>query len=259
MTGPLAHQRIVVTRSPRAATALARRLRRLGAVPLQVPTLRFGPPQDVAALDVALRGISRYDWVVFTSANGVGSVAQRLRRLHVPRTTLQGPALAAIGPSTQRALERFHLPVAFVPSQYLTATLGDQLPGVRDKRILLLRAEVAAPALPRILRRRGAKVDDVAAYRTLPNPAARSAARRLAHNTPPHWILFTSPSTVEHFASLFEDEALRRLQTRTPAATIGPVTSAAARAHGFQVRIEAAEHTIPGLLNALQQQVTAHA
>lgn len=251
---PLVGQRIVVTRPKDSSTELIKELRARGARPIELPTIRFGPPTDPERFQSSLDQLEPYDWLLFTSATGVHASVEAMTNR---RGSLKLPPrlkLGAVGPATRDALTHHGLATHFVPTRYLTDSLGQELPNVRGRRILLLRAEKASTELPRILTRRGARVDDVAAYTTIPDPAAQAAASALARDASPDWILFTSPSTVEHFVGLFGPEDLARLE-RARVACIGPVTAAAARQHGFQVTIEAADHTIPGLVRALEEQV----
>lgn len=255
---PLDGVRVVVTRPERQAASLAEALRREGAAPMMVPTIRFESLEDAEPVGRTLGASESYDWVCFTSQNGVRFARRALRRNGRDIDTLRANRLAAVGPATQRAIETLGLKVSFVPSPHLTRELGRQLPDPQDARVLLLRAEVASEELPQVLQDRGAHVDDVAIYRTVPNPSAREAAKTLSDEGT-DWILFTSPSTVAAFAKLVQPSLLRRLQAEVPVAAIGPVTAAAAERHGFQVAVCAQTHTTRGLLDALMEEAALRA
>lgn len=252
---PLEGLRILVTRAPEDAADLAQLLRSRGAVPVLLPTIAFGPPANLGRLDDSLRTFGTYDWIIFTSAQGVNATVQRR-----DGTGIRGPAgrrtrIATVGPATTKAAIEAGLRVAFEPSRYLTEALAHELPDVAGRRILLLRAEVASPDLPRVLGERGAHVDDVAAYRTYANPEASSIVHELARSESRlDWILFTSSSTVDALVSLVSPETLGRFLA-VPVGVIGPVTARAASAAGFHVQANAATHTVAGLVSALEGKV----
>ena len=246
---PLLGQRIVVTRAREQAGELAARLRELGAEAIEFPTIEFLPPADPAPLDAAIARLASYDWIVFTSANGVHRFIERLDASAHDLRSL-GARIAAIGPATRAALERLHLKVDVTPPEYvaeglLAALASEDLEG---QRILLPRAAVARDTLPRELARRGARVDVVEAYRTaIPQGAAAQAREIFSGARRPEWITFTSSSTVTNFLEAAGARALEGVR----AASIGPVTSATARRHGIEVSVEAAEYTTEGLVSAI--------
>lgn len=251
-------RRIVVTRPAAHAKDLVDALERHGAETVCVPTIRFEPPEDPSACDAALARLETYDWVCFTSQNGVRFTVEALNRLGLGVDALRSRRVAAVGPATRRAVERAGIHVAFVPSPHLTRELGRRLPDAAGARVLLLRAEVASAALPQELEARGAETDDVAVYRTVPDPAAQDVADEVASRGA-DWILFTSPSTVHAFVDLFDAGALKKLQDGVAVAAIGPVTGQAAEEHGFTVRVVAMAHTTTGLVEALIEGVAPHA
>lgn len=255
--GPLAGARVVVTRPQRQAAALAASLRRHGADPVCVPTIRFDAPRDVSAAVRALQAPSAYDWTCFTSQNGVRFARRILRDVERAGDALPSDRVAAVGPATRREAESAGWLVDFVPSPHLTRELGRQLPDVGGARVVLLRAQVASTELPRLLRRRGARVDDVAVYRTVPDPNGREVARNLSRG-PVDWILFTSPSTVAAFVDMAESALLSEIRSKARVAAIGPVTAAAAEEHGFTVAVSAGIHTAEGLVDALLKEAASH-
>ena len=248
-TQPLAGRRIVITRARTQASALCARLEALGATVLEFPTIEICPPLDYAPLDDALRNLGAYDWLIFTSVNGVESYLRRARQLGVdPRPPRA--RICAIGPATQRAAEAVPLRVDVVPQTYVAEGLVGAL-GAEDlagKRILLPRAAVARDLVPRELADLGARVDVVEAYRTLvPADASERARAAFSGPQPPDWITFTSSSTVTNFVKAAGTECLAGVRV----ASIGPVTSRTARRVGLRVDVEAAVYTIDGLVDAI--------
>ncbi len=254
-TQPLQGRRIVITRRREQAGGLREALRRRGATVVELPTIALVPPRSWKPLDRALHRLADYDWVVFTSANGVDFFFSRLRKLGKNRRALGGARMAAIGPATAAALRKRGVRVALVPDEYRAEGLLRALKNERwrGKRVLLARAEQAREVLPRQLRRRGARVDVVAAYRTVPPPRSRKKAARVFGRHRPDAITFTSSSTVRNFFALLGRRRARRAIAGVAVATIGPVTSRTARALGVRVAIEAKPYTIPALVKAIRR------
>ena len=244
MEADLHDQCIVVTRAHAQAGALAARLRELGAEVIEFPTIELRPPEDYRPLDEALARLDSYDWLIFTSANGVRFFHERAGVRSVRAR------ICAIGPATRRALEQLQLKVDLVPKQYVAESLvqafaNEELAG---KRILLPRAAVARDVVPAELARRGAQVDVVEVYRTvIPEEAPARAKAIFFGPRKPDWITFTSPSTVVNFMAAAGSEALAGVRV----ASIGPITSEAARKHGISVTVEAESFTSEGLVDAI--------
>jgi uroporphyrinogen III methyltransferase/synthase len=239
---PLFGQRIIVTRDRRQAAELAEPLEELGAEVLLLPVIDIQPPADPEPLEHAMLQLHAYDWIVFTSVNGVHSFVNHLGDIRSLRAKV-----CAIGPATAAAVEALHIKVDRMPAEYVAESLLDALSGddLSGKRILLPRAAVARDLVPVELARRGAQVDVVEAYRTVVPPDAAVRTREmLARN--PTWITFTSSSTVKNFVA-----AAGRLPEGIKVASIGPITSATARELGLTVHAEANPHTIPALVAAL--------
>ena len=231
--GPLSGRSAVVTRARAQASALAARLRELGAQVVEAPALRIEP------LEAELPDLSAFDLLCVTSPNG----ARRLLELVRDARSLAGPAIAAIGPGTADALRAGGIVADIVPPRAVAESLVEALAGADVRRALIARAEAARDVLPDALRARGAAVEILALYRTLPerlDAAARAAARDA------DYVTFTSASAVRFYlASAGAPDARQRI------VSIGPVTSAALREHGLEPHVEAAEHTPDGLLSAL--------
>jgi uroporphyrinogen-III synthase len=246
-TDHLAGKRVVVTRAVDQAADLCERLERLGAEVVRCPTIRTAPPSSFDEMDRALSDIGSYGWVVFTSVNGVSSARDRLAQLGLGPAHLSTTPVAVVGPSTRRVLEDWGVGVAFVPDEYHADRLAETLAPVSGESVLLLRADIGKSTVAQVLEGRGARVDDVVAYRTLTVPPKESALVELRKGV--HAVTFTSPSTVRGFAEA--GPGWRDLVDGVIIATIGPSTSAAAREAGLEVHIEAVEHTTQGLVTAL--------
>jgi uroporphyrinogen III methyltransferase/synthase len=244
---PLHGQRIVVTRAREQADALASRLEGLGACVIELPAIEIQPPADPEPLDRAIGELASYDWLIFTSANGVRYFLERLDRSATDLRAIRAK-ICAIGPATRAAIQALHLKVDLMGKEYvaeglLAAFAAHDLNG---KRILLPRAAVARDLVPTELARRGAQVDVVEAYRTVaPADAAHRAAEVFAKK--PHWITFTSSSTARNFVDAAGREALAGVKV----ASIGPITTGTARELGIAVTVEAREFTIDGLVQAI--------
>ena len=246
---PLFGQRIVVTRDRRQAMELAEPIEALGGEALLLPVIEIREAADPAPLDHAISQLNSYDWLIFTSVNGVRYFLDRLDRSAVDLRSLKAK-ICAIGPATKAAVEALHLKVDKMPEEYVAESLVQAFASedLNWSRILLPRAAVARDLVPMELKRRGATVDVVEAYRTVaPEDAAARAKEILARR--PHWITFTSSSTVNNLVEVAGAEALRGIKL----ASIGPITSHTIREHGLEVNLEANPHTVPGLIAALIQ------
>jgi len=244
---PLFGQTVVVTRGRDQAASLSNPLRRAGAEVVELPAIEIRPARDGAALDAAVARVGEYDWLIFTSANGARVFLERLRASAHDTRAIRGK-ICAIGPATAEALTAAHLKVDVMAEEYVAEGLLKALEGasLSGARALIARAAVARDTLPAALRRRGASVDVVEAYRTeAPECLAERAAGVLARK--PDWITFTSTSTVENLVAAAGAEALRGVK----AASIGPITSAALRKHDIAVAAEASEYTSAGLVEAI--------
>ncbi len=247
---PLSGQRILITRPREQTAAFAGGLEALGAWAVVFPTVEILPLRDGGALDEAIRGLPEQDWLVFTSANGVRHFLARCEALGA-MDGLKRLDIAAIGPQTARLLEDRGLSVRLVPEEYraegiLSALDPDR---VRGRRFLLARVAGARDVLPETLRRWGAAVTVVEAYR---NEPVRDGAHRLARTLEQvDWVTFTSPSTVNAFVDLLGDARAKFPAVGVRVACIGPITANAARKRGLEVDVEAREYTVAGLIQAL--------
>lgn len=244
MTSPLTGKRILVTR-PRAQSAdLCDRLAALGAEPIVFPTIEIAPLENATQLDHALNQLSDYHWIIFTSVNGVAAFWGRLTAMAKDSGALAEMRVAAIGPATAQALERHGIQPRFIPDEYIAEAIVEGLGDVRGERILLPRADIAREALAAELERLGARVDEIAAYRTLPAAPDPRGWAELQRGVDA--ITFTSSSTARNFVALAGRETSAAI-----IACIGPITAATARDLGLTVNVVATEYTIPGLVQAL--------
>jgi uroporphyrinogen III methyltransferase/synthase len=251
---PLQGKKILVTRPREQASRFAALLREYGAEPIEVPTIQIAPPASWEPLDQAIAALASYDWLVFTSVNGVRAFLARLELQHMTRADVPRPQLCAIGPETAKALQAHGLRVEVVPREYRAEAVVEALAAfpLGGRRILLARAAVARDILPRALAARGAHVDVVEAYRTvLPTDGIAPEVRHHLACGDIEVVTFTSSSTVTNFATLMGDTDLSQLLRRVVVACIGPVTAETAQAYGLTPAIVAADYTIPGLTRAI--------
>lgn len=256
-TQPLFGRTVAVTRSSEQAPALSAALRRAGALPLEFASIEIAPPKDPEALSSCVRSAGSYDWIVFTSVNGVRAFFDELQAQQADIRRLRGARVAAIGPATRDALLERGLRADAMPPEYrgeaVVEAIAAASPGGLDgMRILIPRAEVAREVLPDGLRTRGATVDVVAAYRSIPPEPARGAALRAAIEAGEiDVITFTSPSTVQNTLKSLGKGSLSILK-RITIASIGPITADAVRDAGLDATITASDYTVPGLVAALE-------
>lgn len=273
---PLSGVRVLVGRARHQAGALSAELRKLGATVLEIPFIEIRKPRSFKSLDSALKNLASYDWLIVTSVNGVDAMWERLAILQLgDRVLREGhdfsravkgrkrdsglavegrrPRIAAIGPATQKAIERHGIKVDVVPKEYIAESVVRSLhKRVKGKRVLLVRAKVARDVIPTALRKKGAHVDVVEAYETVVPQSSRTRLRAALKNPRgrPHLITFTSSSTVRNFVTLIGAD--KALINGVQLASIGPVTSSTLRELGLPVNISAKEFTIPGLVEAIR-------
>ncbi len=246
---PLFGRKIVVTRAADQAVELSERLRALGADAIELPVISLEAPADPGPLDRAIENLAGYDWLIFTSVNGVRFFLNRLDHSRYDLRSLKA-RICAIGPATRKAIEDLHLKVNLMPEEYVAESLVKAFApeNVAGKRVLLPRAAVARDVIPAELAKLGAQVDVVEAYRNVvPSNASARAQAIFAAEKKPDWITFTSSSTVKNLLAITGREALEGVCI----ASIGPVTSSTLRAHGLDVDAEAKQFTLDGLVEAI--------
>jgi uroporphyrinogen III methyltransferase/synthase len=247
---PLSGRRIVVTRARAQASDFAAALEALGAEVVQFPVIRIAPAEDPEPLRQAAAQAGTFDWIVFTSANGVERFWYALAEQKSDARALGGVRVCAIGPATAAELERRGVTPDLVPDQFVAESAVRALLGasrVRGERILIPRAAVARPVLPDALREAGAEVVEVAAYTTVQDGSGAERVRAMLDRGEVDAVTFTASSTVKNFVELVGADV-----GRAKVASIGPVTSETARELGLAVDVEAAEYTTPGLVQALR-------
>ncbi len=252
---PLSGRRVVVTRALDQAGKVSELLRERGAEPIEIPVIRIAPPDDRQSLSEALAGLHEYDWLVFTSANGVASFFDLFFRAFKDLRDLGGVRIAAVGPATAARIEALHLTVDAMPEEALGKKVAKAIEAhgsLENLRVCLLRAQKAGGDLPKLLEGLGAIVDDVACYQTLPETGDPEGRGEALQRTGADWLLFTSGSTVEHFHARFNLPELLRKFPGLRTASIGPETSLALQALSLAPSVEAREHTVPGLLRAME-------
>jgi uroporphyrinogen III methyltransferase/synthase len=289
---PLFAKRVLITRTRRQASALARLLAEEGAVPIELPAIEIEPSVDEAALEAALDGLraGAYAWVVFTSANGVEIFFGLMRERDLDARAFTGARVAAIGPATADALAERGISADALPDEYVAEGVVEALrPHLRPgDRVLVPRAEGARPELIEGLSALGGQVDEVTIYRAAVPKEAPAEALSLLREGGIDIVTFTSSSTVRNLAALLGDDfhvvlsgedvgerkviPSRRVlgsgeggvgtaeRGRTPrpkplVACIGPITAQTARELGLRVDVEASEHTVPGLVRAIRERM----
>lgn len=250
---PLFGKTVVVTRARQQASGLTRRLMDLGARCLEYPTIEIVPPETFAPLDIAIEAISNYQWLVFTSVNGVEYFFNRLHEKGLDSRVLGHLKTAAIGQATAKKLGGFGLNSDIIPETYRAESVvaAFEKKEMANMRVLLPRAEQARPVLPVELERMGARVDEITAYRTR---VARDNTGELVEeleNGGVDLITFTSSSTVTNFMALLPPERARDLLAGPRLASIGPITTETAGKLGLSMDITADTYTIPGLCDAI--------
>ena len=247
---PLFGMRVLVTRSRQQAGSTSRLLAAQGVAPVELPTIEIAGLEDYAELDAAVARLGAYAWIVFTSVNGVDAVFDRLRAAGKDARAFGGAQVCAIGPATAAALASHGIAADFVPHTYTTESIAEGFrgSGVQGARVLMPRADIAPATLSDALRGLGAELDEVIAYRTLvPRNAAVRAVELLGGGLDA--AVFTSSSTVRNLVELIGGRL--ELLSGVRVVSIGPVTSRTARELGVVVDVEAVEHTVPGVVDAL--------
>jgi uroporphyrinogen III methyltransferase/synthase len=254
---------VLVTRAREQATELADLLTNLGADPVIAPMIKVLPPEDRRPLVEAAAAADRFDWIVFTSANAVDALMQALVEAGGDVRSLKGPLLCAVGSATADQLARYGIKVDLVPSEYraeaLVAALAAQ--GSLDAvRVLLPRADIGREVVADNLRKGGAAVTEVIAYRTVLDESQSDDGPdvyRMLLDGELQVVTFTSASAVKNFVQIYGADQAADLLSRTCVATIGPVTTEAAERLGIKITVQASPYTVPALVDAIARHMTA--
>jgi uroporphyrinogen III methyltransferase/synthase len=252
-------KRILITRPRAQAGAFAAGLKAAGFTPVFFPVIEIRPMEDTTALERALTELASYDWIVFTSVNGVDAVFDRPKTdpTKLAASLRQaGIKSAAIGPKTAEALRRLGIEPDFIPAEYVAEAILPGLGDLHGRRVLLPRAEIARKALPEAIRRAGGSVDEIAVYRTLPAKPGRAGLAALRAGV--DVVTLTSPSTVQNFVAIVRRAGLDplKLPAHPLIACIGPITRRAAEDEGLPGLIAAKEYTTDGLIRAIRKALT---
>ncbi len=246
---PLFGRRIVVTRTRRQASVLTSKLNALGADVYELPTIRVEPPANLRDFGELVRDAFQYEWLIFTSVNGVDAFFDMFYRLYDDARSIGNVKIAAIGPATGQRIKDFHLAVDLQPKEFIAeAILEDLLEfgSVENLKFLVVKALGSREVLPKRLAELGAIVDEAVAYRTVPETNDKSGALERLQTEGADLITFTSSSTVENFLAL-----KLPWPAKMKTASIGPITSETMRKYGLAVDIEAARYDVDGLVAAI--------
>jgi uroporphyrinogen III methyltransferase/synthase len=252
---PLFGRRIVVTRTREQASDLVKKLEELGAACEEFPTIRIVPPDSWEPLDKAIKDIKEFDWVIFTSVNGVKNFLLRLRATGCDLRSLGKCKVAAIGPKTAEMLEELYLKLDFVPSEYRAEGIIEGLKalGIAGKKVLIPRAEVAREILPEKLAEAGAEVKVVPAYKTVkPEGEEAEALVKLLEGREIDMVTFTSSSTVSNFVDILGRDRVASLLKGVDIACIGPITAETAQKFSIQPQVMPQEYTIDSMVKSIE-------
>ena len=249
---PLFGKRILVTRARHQASTLSRLLSERGAQPVELPAIEIQHVTDTVKLDRAISNLPRYHWIIFTSVNGVEAFFVRLHTLKLDARALHGLKVGAIGPATAKSLEQKGIAPDYCPTTYTSEGLiaGLRSLNIAGQRFLLPRADIADKQLAEEIAALGGEAHEVAVYKTVPAANAISEVKKLIVFGKVDVITFTSSSTVSNLIAALGDEAVTN---SVKVACIGPKTADAATKAGLKVDIVASEHTIPGLVAAIEE------
>lgn len=249
-TRPLFGKRVVVTRTRKQAGVLSAQLRELGADVYELPTIRIDPPEDMLGFGQLVQDAHSYDWLLFTSPNGVESFFDLFYKIYDDARELGGAKIAAIGPGTAQKIKEYHLAVDLIPEKHVAEGLADAIEAqgsIDNLRMLWVRPKDARNVLSQRLNAKGVILDEAIAYQTVPETEDPTGAAERFKTEGADIITFTSASTVEHFLDLGLPipEGLK-------IASIGPITSKAVRDEGMEVDAEAEKNDFEGLVEAVK-------
>lgn len=255
-TRPLFGRRIVVTRARAQASDLSTHFQEQGAEVMEFPTIKIEPLKSYKLLEAEFKKLSDYDWIVFTSVNGVVHFFDRLKVACKDIRSLAGVKLCAIGPATKEALEEKGLKVDLVPKEFVAEAVIKKLKSsmtLKDKKFLVPRAKEARDVLIKGLQKAGAKVKEVPVYETVINTKGKDHILETFEKRPPHVVTFTSSSTVKNFVELVGKKSLKTTFKNTQFISIGPITSKTAKDLGVKIAAQAKEYTVPGVIAVVEK------
>jgi uroporphyrinogen III methyltransferase / synthase len=251
----LAGKKILITRAREQSGHSATLLKKLGAEVIEFPTIEIVPPTTWRGFDRAIDQLKSYDWIIFTSANGVNFFFERLREKGRDCYMPSSVKVCAIGPATASQLKDKGIRVDYVPKEFVAEAIlkGFKEMVVKGRRILLARAKEARDVLPQGLRKIGAEVDVVVVYQTVKPKGGSRRLKKLLRDGGIDVITFTSSSTVNHFAELLKKEDLKKLLDGIAIACIGPITARTAKKWEMRVQILPKQYTIPALTRSIAE------
>ncbi len=250
---PLFGKRVLVTRARNQASVLSEMIEELGGEAIEFPVIKIVPPSDSTEYNNAIQQLDVFDWVIFTSVNGVNSFFEKLKEKNIDIRKMSKARIAAIGPKTAELLEEKGLIVDVLPQEFRAEGLLDSLKGYlkEGQKVLLPRADIAREILPKELREFGVDVVEIDAYETKVDAENKNEIIELLKEGSIHIITFTSSSTARNFVESVKGEPLEELLQGVTLASIGPITTNTAKELGLEVAVTATEYTIPGLVDAI--------
>jgi uroporphyrinogen III methyltransferase/synthase len=254
MKKPLFGRNIVVTRDVPGNADFAAKIIQRGANPIQFPAIKLKPLTQTSQFLQTLAKLAEYDWIIFTSANGISIFFDYLQSLQKDSRVFGSVKIAAIGSETASRLNNFGIKADFVPTVFTGKELGKQLIGfanLKGRKVLLLRSDLASKELIELLEQAGAKVDDVPVYTTLTEKSECKWLKERISAGQIDWLTFASPSSAKGFFAQIRSDLANSSNVKV--ASIGPVTSEQLKNIGVRVDVEATEHTIDGLLAAIER------
>ncbi len=249
---PLLGKKIAITRARAQASSLAENLISLGAEVIEFPTIKIEPPINTEPLEVAIVDIHNYDWIVFTSINGVDAFFETLYELGLDIRRISSQQFCAIGPATADRLKDHGIIADLVPEKFIAESIADAFlakGGLKDKNVLLPRADIARPTLVELLEAMDACVTNIQAYRTVPDTGNKDLLIDLLQSDSLDWITFSSSSTVKNFFDVIAPELLKGKKVQI--ASIGPITSKTIKEYGINQFAEANEYTLDGVIDII--------
>ena len=252
---PLYGKKILVTRSRQQSFTLSEKIQDLGGQAIEFPVIEINPPLSFDQLDCAINSVEKYDWIIFTSTNGVQKFFSRLKVLNKDIRKLKDIKLCAIGLKTAQELDKLGLLVDFVPEEYRAEAIIEwfRLRDIKSKKILLPRADIARETLAVSLESMGAIVDNISIYQTVSGKPDSNKLVKLLEEKSLDIITFTSSSTVKYFCDILKTKNLVELLKGITVVSIGPITTFTALEYGITIDIQAAEYTIDGLIKAIEE------
>lgn len=250
---PLFGQRVLITRARSQASVFAKKIEDLGGEPWEFPAIEITDPNDYGPLDKGIIEINNFDYLIFTSVNGVQYFFNRLRYHHKDIRELKGIKIVAIGPKTREEVEKYGIFCDFMPDEFVAEAIVEIFAkeDIRGKKFFLPRADIARKVLPKTLREMGAEVIEADAYKTVKGSGNLAQLKEMLASKRIQMATFTSSSTVRNFIQQFDASERPELMKNVIVACIGPITANTARELGLQVDIEAEVYTIDGLVEAI--------